>query len=128
MSKKYQCRGYLFILRNILKLSAQQIADECGVSYTTINVYLKNPKQLVKKNKILCKFCSKPIKFHKIECIPKIINIKQNPKILQFCDRECKLNYIYQIQKEIKENELKDMRNAIQLVLDEEIKEKGELI
>lgn len=100
MSRPYQCRGYLFIVRNLLKLSIQQIADECGVCYTTISDWLGRSERM-KKSQILCKFCGEPIRFHKIECISKIINIQQ-PKVLYFCQKECKLNFIGNVQKEVK--------------------------
>ncbi|KKL46957.1 hypothetical protein LCGC14_2340350 [marine sediment metagenome] len=40
-TKLYQCPGYLFCMYELLELSTLKIAKECGVSFTTINSWLK---------------------------------------------------------------------------------------
>lgn len=50
------------------------------------------------KGQIPCSFCDKPIKNH-IGAPVMLINIAHNPNILYFCNKKCKLDYIFQKNK-----------------------------
>ena len=99
-NKMYHCRAYLFCVHDLLGLSLKEIAKENGVTYTTIHNWLKKTKTKNKQRKqITCELCGQIIFYHKIESIFKIINIRQKPAILYFCDRKCRLQFIDNLQK-----------------------------
>lgn len=72
-----------------------------------MSIGVKKAQEKIKQaqDKVNCDFCGQHISYHKIKCITKIINVQQNPTVLYFCNKECKLSFIANIKKRSKRNE-----------------------
>ena len=109
--KPYHCRGYLFCMYKLLRLSTTKIGKKCNTTAVTILYWLRKfeievrpnnstkinkPKKYEKKK--TCEYCRKILTGH----VKTIIfsNITQEIPFHYFCSKRCKALWIYKKQKE----------------------------